>query len=62
VEIEHQFELRTSTGGGTLDSVKLQEATQQMISQLKSNIHSLPTGDYIAARKFLDSLLASARS
>jgi hypothetical protein len=62
VEIEHQFELRTSTGGGTFDSVKLQEATQQMISTLKSNIHSLPTGDYIAARKFLDSLLASARS
>jgi hypothetical protein len=62
VEIEHQFELRTSTGGGTFDSIKLQEATQQMISQLKSNIHNLPTGDYITARKFLDSLLASARS
>jgi len=40
----------------------VREGIQQMIDILKSEIQDLPTNDYIAARKFLDSLDYTART
>ncbi|MGQ0634422.1 MAG: hypothetical protein ACT4QC_07425 [Planctomycetaceae bacterium] len=60
-ELDRLFQLRaTTSANGT--AMRIEQATSQMIEILKSNIHNLPTGDYMAARKFLDSLAASASS
>ncbi|MGQ0634424.1 MAG: hypothetical protein ACT4QC_07435 [Planctomycetaceae bacterium] len=60
-KLERLFEIRaTTSGGGT--GMSIQQATREMIEILKSNIQKIPTGDYIAARKFLDSLAHSAAS
>lgn len=60
-DIERLLELRASTSGGG-DNAQLQDVVQQMTATLKSNIQKLPVNDYIAARKFLDSLSYWARS
>lgn len=59
-KIEQLFEIRASGGGS--NSQAIAGATQELTDILKSNIQKLPTGDYIAARRFLDSLMQSARS
>lgn len=48
-----------STGSG--DALAIQRAARAMVRTLQSNIRNLPTGDYLAARKFLDSLEWTAR-
>jgi hypothetical protein len=60
IEVEHLLELHASAGSS--DAIRLQNAVQQMIFLLRSNIRELPTNDYIAARKFLDSLAVTVRA
>ena len=60
-EIERLFEVRHTTGGSGVSS-QIIAATQRMNATLKDSIQSLPANDYIAGRKFLDSLVFSLRS
>ncbi|MSR57706.1 MAG: hypothetical protein EXS05_08540 [Planctomycetaceae bacterium] len=58
--IDQLFEVRSQAdGSGT--SMKIRQATGQLLEILKSNIQNLPTGDYFVARRFLESLAFTAR-
>jgi len=59
-QIEQLIELRTTTGAS--NSVQIQQAIQSLAEMLKRNIQSLPPNDYIAARKFLNSLAFTVRA
>ena len=55
-EIEQLTATRTKTSGRPETVKKIQAATVEMSSILKSNITKLSANDYVQARKFLDSL------
>jgi hypothetical protein len=59
-ELEKLFELRARTSSGLNSQTKIQSATGELASLLKSNITRIPATDYIKAKKFLDSLAATA--
>lgn len=60
--IDHLMTIRTLTSGGRDTGLAIYEESQEMILVLKSHIHELPANEYIAARKFLDSLAYMVRS
>jgi hypothetical protein len=59
-EIEKLFELRAKTSGGPNSQTKIQVATGELASLLKTNIKNMSSTDYMNAKKFLDSLALSA--
>lgn len=59
--LDQLFEVRSqAAGSGT--SIKINETTSQMLEILRSNIQNVPTGEYLVARKFLESLAFAARA
>jgi hypothetical protein len=60
-EIEQLFELRAKTSHGAGTGQKIRTATGHMSEMLRKQIKDIPANDYIAARKFLDSLDFAAR-
>jgi hypothetical protein len=60
-EIEQLFELRAKTSHGTGTGQKIRSTTARMSEMLRKQIKDLPANEYIAARKFLDSLDFAAR-
>jgi hypothetical protein len=60
-ELEQLFELRAKTTHTTGTSDKIRAATATLSEALRKNIMNVPANEYIAARKFLDSLDSSAR-
>lgn len=61
-KLEQIFELRATTSGGAGSSAEVRSATREMTATLKDNIEKLPPNEYIAARKFLDSLAFAGRA
>lgn len=61
VHLEEQFaqQARTSPNRGSVTKIHAQ--TQEMLSLLRSHIEEMPANDYIAGRRFLDSLDYTAR-
>jgi hypothetical protein len=59
-ELEKLFELRANTSSGSYGQAKIQTASGELASLLKSNITRTSATDYMKARKFLDSLAVSA--
>lgn len=59
-QIEQLLQVHATTGAA--NSVQIQQAVQSLNQMLKSNIQNLPANDYIAARKFLDSLAYTVRA
>jgi hypothetical protein len=59
-EIEKHFELRAMTSGGASDQQQIRTAISDLQGQLKKNIQKLDARDYLAARRFLDSLARTA--
>lgn len=58
-EIDRLLQLRATTSGdGT--GMRIRQSASQMTDILKSHIRDMPANDYMAARKFLDSLAQSA--
>jgi hypothetical protein len=60
-EIEQLFELRAKTSHSTGTGQKIRATTGRMSDMLRRQIKDIPANDYIAARKFLDSLDFAAR-
>jgi hypothetical protein len=60
-ELDQLFELRATTTHTAGTSEKIRTATAKLSEMLRKNILNIPANDYIAARKFLDSLAWSAR-
>jgi hypothetical protein len=61
-EIDQLFELRARTTQGAGNALRIHELTQEMSQILRSQVARTPANDYMAARKFIDSLEYSARS
>ena len=61
-EIEKLFALRSMTGAGMDTAKKIHAATRELSAELRGNIQKLPAGDYMAARKFIDSLSYVSRT
>jgi hypothetical protein len=59
-EIEKLFELQAKTSEGSNNQSKIQAATSELATMLKSNITYINSTDYMNARKFIDSLTVSA--
>jgi hypothetical protein len=59
-EIEKLFELQAKTSDGAKNQSKIQAATGELATMLKSNITHINSTDYMNARKFIDSLTVSA--
>jgi hypothetical protein len=59
-EIEKLFELQAKTSEGSNNQSKIQAATGELATMLKSNISHINSTDYMNARKFIDSLTVSA--
>lgn len=59
--IDQLFEIRATTSGTRSNAVLLDDSIKEMVEILKANIERLPVNEYIAARKFLDSLAYTAR-
>jgi hypothetical protein len=59
-EVERLFALRARTSGESNSQTKIQVAAADMNEILKSNITKMSATDYMKARKFLDSLAATA--
>ncbi len=55
-ELDRLFEQRAQTSQAEGLTNKIRAATDAMTSHLRSNIEKMPAGDYMTARKFLDSL------
>jgi hypothetical protein len=55
-DLEQQFELRAWTSGSAGTAAKIHDDTRNMVALLRSNIDQMPANDFIAARKFIDSL------
>jgi len=61
-EVEQLFELRAKTSHSAGTGQKIRAATAQMSDKLRKEIKDIPANEYMAARKFLDSLDYAARS
>jgi hypothetical protein len=61
-ELQRLFEQRVLTGQAEMVAPKIHAATDAMTSQLRGNIEKMPAGDYMRARKFLDSLDYAAQT
>jgi len=59
-EIEELLELQVKTNGGSSSHTRIQAATSELATLLKSNVTRTPATDYMKARKFLDRLAVSA--
>jgi hypothetical protein len=59
-EIEKLFELQAKTSDGSKNQSKIQTATGELATMLKSNITRMNSTEYMNARKFIDSLAVSA--
>jgi len=59
-QIEQLLQLHATAGAA--NSLEIQQAVQSLNQMLKSNIQNLPANDYMAARKFLDSLSFTVRA
>jgi hypothetical protein len=59
-EIEKLVELQAKTSEGSKNQSKIQAATSELATMLKSNITHINSTDYMNARKFIDSLAVSA--
>jgi len=55
-ELARLFELRARDGQMRSTDMQIQEDARKMASLLRGHVKNLPANDYIAARKFLDSL------
>ena len=55
-KIEDLFGVRAHTSGGAATHAQIHAALREMSAQLRGEIHKLPPHDYLAGRKFLDSL------
>ncbi|MFZ5831069.1 MAG: hypothetical protein ACOY3P_13340 [Planctomycetota bacterium] len=60
-ELESLFEKRAAAGGVSLAEVNaIRSLTSEMLSQLRDQITMMPSSDYLAARRFLESLAFAA--
>jgi hypothetical protein len=59
-EIEKLFELQARTSEGSKNQSKIQSATGELATMLKSNITHINSTEYMNAKKFIDSLAVSA--
>lgn len=59
-KVEQLVELHATSGAA--NTLEIQQAVQALNQMLRSNIQTLPPNDYIAARKFLDSLAFTVRA
>lgn len=57
--LDELLDTYVSTGSGNSDA--MQQATREAIALLKADVHTLPTGEYVEARRFLDGLTGTAR-
>jgi hypothetical protein len=55
-DLEEQFSLRASTSGTAGTTARIHDDARAMLALLRSNIDRIPASDFIAARKFIDSL------
>jgi len=55
-DLEEQFGLRAWTSGSAGTAARIHDDTRSMLSILRNNIDRIPANDFIAARKFIDSL------
>lgn len=60
-ELEELFVLRAYTGSSRRYGAEIHEKARAMQGLLKEQIRSMPTGEYIAARNFLESLAFEGR-
>ena len=60
-ELEQLFELRAKTTHTPETSERVLAGTSKMSDMVRKDIQNTPPGEYIAARKFLDSLAYAAR-
>jgi len=60
-ELDQLFELRAKTTHTAGTGERIRAATAKLSEMLRKNIQNIPANEYIAARKFLDSLAWSAR-
>lgn len=56
------YEVHAATDGVETDIASIRQAADEMIAILRSEIFDLPVDEYIAARKFLDSVAYSVRA
>lgn len=61
-QLEQLFETRARTSQGAPTVAKIHDATREMSAKLRDKIETLPANDYMAGRKFLDSLDFAAQS
>jgi len=61
-ELDKLFAERAKAGGaiGYSNATKIRKTSDSLAAKLKSNIGSIPTGDYIAAKNFLTSVSTEA--
>ena len=57
--LDQLFVQRARTRDGSKNLNRIQSEMQELSSQLRQNVTSLPAGDYIQARKFLDRLAST---
>ena len=60
--LDELFELRAKTGSGSMNVDRIHAATIEMNAKLRSRIEDIPPKNYIACRKFIDSLDYTAQS
>ena len=56
------FQLRANEGNASSYVIEIQQVAQQALAQLKANIRSYPAPEYLAGKRFLESLAYSARA
>ncbi|MBS0265496.1 MAG: hypothetical protein JSS02_26425 [Planctomycetes bacterium] len=61
-EIDKQFELRAKTGGTPAGANVVRAEVSKMLSLLRKDIEKIPSGQYVAARKFLNAVDYTARN
>ena len=54
--VEELFGIRAHTSGASASHAQVHAALREMSAKLRSEIHTLPPHEYLAGRKFLDSL------
>ncbi len=59
-DLEHLFQVRTWTTQTNATGAQIRADTRQLLELLRGNMDIIPASDYIAARKFIDSLDYSA--
>jgi hypothetical protein len=57
--LEQLLEIRATISASAAGKQEIVERAREMIETLKDDIREMPVNDYIAARKFLDSLMSS---